>query len=191
MATASSVVVPCTVTGVPAVPWRSALDSRLDTACATRAASQGDRPVKGQVEQNVVLRRGGADFVDDLGESLAKRRVGGRVDANAAAEPGLGVEHDVLDQIIHAKDGRAHQRQQHLRLVCQRFLAQHPQPGVERGHRVAQVVAKHGDEFFLNARQLPLMGHQLFLRFQPFFGFEAAADGVGEHLQHGDDAGDA
>ena len=78
-----------------------------------------NRSVKLQIYRHFMIGDSGAHLFDDLMQRVIQGRVRRRLDTDTTAKPCLGVQHDVLDQLAHAVDRGAHQRQNFSRFIRQ------------------------------------------------------------------------
>ena len=68
----------------------------------------------------------------------------------------MALDH-VVDELGHPRDAALDEAHDRRRPAAEGFLLEHAHAGVDRGERVAQIVAEHGDELLAQLRRLALV----------------------------------
>ena len=130
------------------------------------------------------LRPGGPQLGDDLLQHRPQARLGVEVELKAAAEAPAGEIEHVVDELGHPRDAALDEAHDRRPPAAERFLLEHAHAGVDRGERVAQIVAEHGDELLAQLRRLALVEERRLGRRHPLVGLEVEGDEVGEQPEH-------
>ena len=129
------------------------------------AAVAGDRPVERDLDVDRPARLSGAQFGDHLDQ---RRREIGRLalDGDAAAEPPARQIEDIVDQARHPPNAAVHQLEDRAALLVERGAFEQPRAALDRGERVPEIVAEHGDELLAQLGALARVEQSRFARRQ-------------------------
>ena len=145
-----------------------------------------DRCGEPDLAANVPFRLRRPHLVDDLIQHHAKAGVDLPVDRKLPAEPAAREVEHVVDHAGHARRAAVDDRGDPLRLVVEASRQQHLGAGLDRGERIAQVVAEHRDELLLQFATLAFVREGRFTDRQPLLRIEMEPDQVGEQLERVD-----